>query len=165
MTFTTLIDAASLRELRGESVVLDCRFDLAQPGAGRRSYLAAHIPGARYADLNGDLASPVTADSGRHPLPSPAALTQFFVSLGIGALMLLAKSKKHYIGLTWADGDKKGGFAMQCDKNDYRGILAGLEDGWRCVVMDVAERSSRSTWTPSSCQPITHLRGSRQSSR
>ena len=84
MTFTTLIGVASLREVRGESVVLDCRFDLAQPGAGRQSYLAAHIPGARYADLNRDLASPVTADSGRHPLPSPAALTQFFVSLGIG---------------------------------------------------------------------------------
>ena len=27
----------------------------------------------------------------------------------------------------WADGDKKGGFDMQCDKNDYRGVLAGLE--------------------------------------
>jgi hypothetical protein len=39
----------------------------------------------------------------------------------------LTKSKKHYVGLTWADGDKKGGFAMQCDKNDYRGVLAGLE--------------------------------------
>ena len=24
-------------------------------------------------------------------------------------------------------GDKKGSFAMQCDKNDYRGVLAGLE--------------------------------------
>jgi hypothetical protein len=29
--------------------------------------------------------------------------------------------------VTWADGDKKGGFAMQRDKNDYRGTLAGLE--------------------------------------
>ena len=41
--------------------------------------------------------------------------------------MALTKSKKHYVGLTWADGDKKGGFAMQCDKSDYRGVLAGLE--------------------------------------
>ena len=41
--------------------------------------------------------------------------------------MALTKSKKHFVGLTWADGDKKGGFAMQCDKNDYRGVLAGLE--------------------------------------
>jgi hypothetical protein len=48
-------------------------------------------------------------------------------SFGIGALTALSKSKKHFIGLTWADGEAKGGFAMQCDKNDYRGILAGLE--------------------------------------
>ncbi len=56
-----------------------------------------------------------------------AAIGIAVVSFGIGALMALTKSKKHYIGLTWAVGDTKGGFAMQCDKNDYRGILAGLE--------------------------------------
>lgn len=56
-----------------------------------------------------------------------AAIGLAVVSLGIGALMALTKSKKHYVGLTWADGDKKGGFAMQCNKTDYRGVLAGLE--------------------------------------
>jgi hypothetical protein len=56
-----------------------------------------------------------------------AAIGLAVISLGVGALMLLAKSKKHYIGITWVDGDKKGGIAMQCDKNDYRGELAGLE--------------------------------------
>jgi hypothetical protein len=48
-------------------------------------------------------------------------------TLGLGALTALSKSKKHFVGLTWAAGDVKGGFAMQCDKNDYRGVLAGLE--------------------------------------
>ena len=48
-------------------------------------------------------------------------------TLGIGALMALTKSKKHFIGLTWDDGGKKGGLAFQADKNDYRGVLAGLE--------------------------------------
>jgi CxxC motif-containing protein (DUF1111 family) len=48
-------------------------------------------------------------------------------TLGLGALTALSKSKKHFVGLTWANGDQKGGFAMQCDKNDYRGVLAGLE--------------------------------------
>jgi len=48
-------------------------------------------------------------------------------TLGLGALTALSKSKKHFIGLTWANGDQKGGLAIQCDKNDYRGILAGLE--------------------------------------
>jgi hypothetical protein len=56
-----------------------------------------------------------------------AAIGLAVVSFGIGALMALTKSKKHYVGLTWADGDKKGGLAMQCDKNEYRGILAALE--------------------------------------
>jgi len=56
-----------------------------------------------------------------------AAIGLAVVSLGIGALMALTKSKKHFVGLTWANGDKKGGFAMQCDKNDYRGVLAALE--------------------------------------
>ncbi len=56
-----------------------------------------------------------------------AAIGLAVVSFGIGALMALSKSKKHFVGLTWADGDKKGGLAMQCDKNEYRGILAGLE--------------------------------------
>jgi CxxC motif-containing protein (DUF1111 family) len=48
-------------------------------------------------------------------------------TLGVGALVALSKSKKHFVGLTWANGDLKGGFAMQCDKNEYRGILAGIE--------------------------------------
>jgi hypothetical protein len=56
-----------------------------------------------------------------------AAIGLAFVSFGIGALMALTKSKKHFVGLTWVNGEQKGGFAMQCDKSEYRGILAGLE--------------------------------------
>jgi len=56
-----------------------------------------------------------------------AAIGLAVISLGIGGLMALTKSKKHFVGLTWADGDKKGGLAIQCDKNDYRGVLAALE--------------------------------------
>ena len=56
-----------------------------------------------------------------------AAIGVAVVSLGVGALLALTKSKKHFVGLTWDDGGKKGGFAFQADKNDYRGLLAGLE--------------------------------------
>jgi len=56
-----------------------------------------------------------------------AAIGLAVVSFGIGALMALTKSKKHFIGLTWDDSGKKGGAAFQADKNDYRGVLAGLE--------------------------------------
>jgi hypothetical protein len=56
-----------------------------------------------------------------------AAIGLATVSLGVGALMALTKSKKHFIGLTWDDAGHKGGIAFQADKNDYRGVLAGLE--------------------------------------
>ena len=39
-----------------------------------------------------------------------AAIGIAVVSFGTGALMALIKSKKHYVGLTWAEGDKKGWF-------------------------------------------------------
>jgi CxxC motif-containing protein (DUF1111 family) len=56
-----------------------------------------------------------------------AAVGVAVFTLGVGALMALTKSKKHFVGLTWDDGGKKGGIAFQADKNDYRGLLAGLE--------------------------------------
>ena len=84
MPFTTLIDVDSLIALEGPVALLDCRFDLSDPGAGRQAYAAGHIPGARYADLNQDLSSPVTPASGRHPLPEPQALAGYFAAAGIG---------------------------------------------------------------------------------
>jgi hypothetical protein len=56
-----------------------------------------------------------------------AAIGLATVSFGIGALMALTKSKKHFIGVTWDDAGNKGGAAFQADKNDYRGVLTGLE--------------------------------------
>jgi thiosulfate/3-mercaptopyruvate sulfurtransferase len=64
--------------------VIDCRFDLMNPEGGRRAYLEGHIPGARYADLNKDLSAPISATSGRHPLPTPADFARTLARLGIG---------------------------------------------------------------------------------
>ena len=44
-----------------------------------------------------------------------AAIGIGVVTLGVGALMALTKSKKHFVGLTWANGDQKCGLAMQCE--------------------------------------------------
>lgn len=56
-----------------------------------------------------------------------AAIGVAVISFGIGALLALSKSKKHFVGLTWDNKGQKGGIAFQADKNDYRGLLAGLE--------------------------------------
>lgn len=56
-----------------------------------------------------------------------AAVGVAVFTLGVGALLALSKSKKHFIGITWDNNGTKGGLAFQADKSDYRGLLAGLE--------------------------------------
>lgn len=85
MVFTSLIDARELESARAapDWIVIDCRHDLGDPGAGYRRYLQAHIPGAQYAHLQEDLSGPPATDHGRHPLPSPARLVEVFSHFGI----------------------------------------------------------------------------------
>jgi thiosulfate/3-mercaptopyruvate sulfurtransferase len=84
--YTTLINTSELAAILDTDCcrVLDCRFDLAAPARGREDYLAAHIPGAAYVDLDHDLAGPLTPVSGRHPLPDPGVFAKFLAALGIG---------------------------------------------------------------------------------
>jgi thiosulfate/3-mercaptopyruvate sulfurtransferase len=86
MMFKTLIDVDSLQKLmaKPQLAVVDCRFDLMNPEAGRQAYLRAHIPAARYADLNRDLSAPIEPHTGRHPLPSPEACAARLGAMGIG---------------------------------------------------------------------------------
>lgn len=69
-----LIDTSSLSALPAASVlIVDCRFDLANPGNGARAFLDAHVPGAVYANLDRDLSDLSKQGLGRHPLPDAAS--------------------------------------------------------------------------------------------
>ena len=80
-----LITPRVLADRLGEPrlLIVDCRFELADTGAGRRAYDAAHLPGAVYAHLDADLSGPVTAHSGRHPLPSPEGFATTLSNWGV----------------------------------------------------------------------------------
>jgi thiosulfate/3-mercaptopyruvate sulfurtransferase len=82
---TTLVNVHTLaRHLHDSAwVIVDCRFVLTDPDAGRRAYAVSHIPGARYAHLDKDLSSPVTPATGRHPLPAPEHLAAKLGEWGI----------------------------------------------------------------------------------
>ncbi|MFD4182090.1 sulfurtransferase [Rhodococcus sp. NPDC058514] len=54
-------------------VLLDVRWALGDPN-GREHFLAGHIPGARFVDLETELAAPPAPELGRHPLPGIADL-------------------------------------------------------------------------------------------
>jgi hypothetical protein len=63
-----------------------------------------------------------------------------FLSLGIGALSALHKTKLHFIGITYADADgKKEGILLQGDKGNYRAILVALQ-GVTGVPVAVGEK-------------------------
>lgn len=85
MPHTTLVSTEELGKHLDDPhwIVFDCRFTLSDTEAGRRAYEEDHIPGARYAHLDDDLSSPVTAKTGRHPLPDPDALTQKLGDWGV----------------------------------------------------------------------------------
>lgn len=86
MTSAPLVDAAALHLHHDDPswIVVDCRFNLLEPSAGRAAYARGHIPGARYADLDRDLARRPNPTEGRHPLPSPAAFAAKLGDWGIG---------------------------------------------------------------------------------
>ena len=83
--YKNLIDSATLNSHLGQEnwIVIDCRFSLAEPEAGRRAYAQSHLPGARYAHLDEDLSGPITPATGRHPLPDPARLAHRLGQWGI----------------------------------------------------------------------------------
>jgi thiosulfate/3-mercaptopyruvate sulfurtransferase len=86
MNWTTLIGAADLAAASGDADlrIVDARFALSDPGAGRAGYAESHLPGAVYADLNQDLSDPDKRGAGRHPLPDDAAFASKLGEWGIG---------------------------------------------------------------------------------
>lgn len=84
--YTGLIRCEELETHLGdpEWVVVDCRFDLDDPDAGKSAYEENHVPSAVYAHLDRDLSGPPTTDEGRHPLPPPERMVETFSRLGIG---------------------------------------------------------------------------------
>jgi thiosulfate/3-mercaptopyruvate sulfurtransferase len=63
--------------------IVDVRWVLGQPEAGRERYDAGHLPGATFLDLETALSSP--GGPGRHPLPSPADFAATLGAAGIGS--------------------------------------------------------------------------------
>lgn len=82
---SNLISPKALHARLGDEVLrlVDTRFALQAPEAGRKSYDYAHLPGAVYFDLDKDLSSPPAEHGGRHPLPDMAAFAGKLEAAGI----------------------------------------------------------------------------------
>ena len=79
-----LVSPKWLAEHKGEPElrVVDVRWKLGDPVAGRRAYAKWHLPGAVFLDVDRDLAAP--KGPGRHPLPSADAFAENMSRIGVG---------------------------------------------------------------------------------
>jgi thiosulfate/3-mercaptopyruvate sulfurtransferase len=69
--------------MRTEYRFVDCRWELGSPGRGRELYLAGHIPGASFLDVDEDLSAP-PGRGGRHPLPAADDFARAASGAGLG---------------------------------------------------------------------------------
>ncbi|WP_231889854.1 sulfurtransferase [Oceanobacillus sp. Castelsardo] len=85
MSFLMGIDELKERMVNktDSTVIVDVRFVLTEPDAGRKLYLNEHIPGAVYLDLNHDLASKAAKHGGAHPLPDMKLFAAKMGNIGI----------------------------------------------------------------------------------
>lgn len=88
MNWTTLVDpTVLLLHLHDPDLrLVDARFTLSDPAAGRAGYAQSHLPHAVFADLNEDLSdlSRIAEGQGRHPLPDEDAFKARLGRWGIG---------------------------------------------------------------------------------
>lgn len=68
---------------------VDCRCELGKPERGRELYLAGHIPGASFLDLDTELSDLSVPNAGRHPLPSAERFVEAAGRAGIGPGVLV----------------------------------------------------------------------------
>ncbi|WP_225847351.1 sulfurtransferase [Streptomyces sp. HPF1205] len=78
-----IISAAELAQTSESRVLLDVRYRLGGP-PGYPEYAKGHIPGARYVDMDAELAG-APGPRGRHPLPDAEAFGAAMRKAGVGA--------------------------------------------------------------------------------
>ncbi len=85
MSHTTSISVADLAQHVDDPafVIFDGRHELTNPEFGIKAYAHSHIPNARFAHLDRDLAAPQTGRNGRHPLPDPNVFAGWLGRMGV----------------------------------------------------------------------------------
>ena len=147
MNYTTLISAEQLQALMksGQPLrVFDCSFELMQPHAGEQEYLASHIPGAIYADLETALSArhgvpgahgvittkgaDAPASGGRHPLPNREKFATWLSGVGMGNEMqavVYDRNGANYCGRLW--------WMLKWAGHDNVAVLDGGLQAWQAA--------------------------------
>jgi thiosulfate/3-mercaptopyruvate sulfurtransferase len=120
---------------------VDCRWELGAPGRGRELYLAGHIPGASFLDVDDDLSDVSVADAGRHPLPSPERFAAAASRAGIGPGTLV-------VAYGSVGGAERLWWLLRHFGHDDCGVLIGGLEAWGGPLRSGAEQVEPAEFSP-----------------
>ena len=102
---------------------VDCRWELGAPARGRELYLAGHVPGAAFLDLDEDLSDLSVDGQGRHPLPSAERFASAASRAGIGPGVFV-------VAYGSMGGAERLWWLLRHFGHDDCAVLAGGIDAW-----------------------------------
>ena len=103
---------------------VDCRWELRNPARGRELYLAGHIPGASFLDVDEDLSDLSVEAQGRHPLPSAERFAAAASRAGIGEGV-------YVVAYGTTGGAERLWWLLRHFGHDNCAVLAGGIDAWQ----------------------------------
>jgi thiosulfate/3-mercaptopyruvate sulfurtransferase len=134
-------------------VVIDVRFDLMNPALGRQAYVASHIPGAQFMDLNDDLAGTPNGRNGRHPLPDIATFASKLGAMGVDAskqVVVYDGGSMMFVGRLW--------WMLRWLGHDAVAVLDGGYAAWEKELRVVSSAPAAPRPTSFVAHPREHLR-------
>jgi len=119
---------------------VDCRWELGDRERGRELYLAGHVPGASFLDVDRDLAGP-PGPAGRHPLPDAGAFARAAGRAGIGAGVFV-------VAYGSLGGAERLWWLLRHFGHDECGVLLGGVEAWGGPLATGDEEIEARTFEP-----------------
>jgi thiosulfate/3-mercaptopyruvate sulfurtransferase len=119
---------------------VDCRWELGDPERGRVLYLAGHVPGASFLDVDDDLSAP-PGERGRHPLPSAERFAEAASRAGIGRGVFV-------VAYGTAGGAERLWWLLRHFGHDDVSVLAGGIESWLGPLVSGAETIASAEFMP-----------------
>ena len=119
---------------------VDCRWELGNPARGRELYLAGHIPGASFLDVDEDLAAP-PGERGRHPLPDAGDFAVAASRAGI-------EDGVFVVAYGVAGGAERLWWLLRHFGHDEVAVLRGGIEGWRGPLRAGTEEIEAARFVP-----------------
>ena len=120
---------------------VDCRWELGNPGRGRALYLAGHVPGASFLDVDTDLSDVTLPDAGRHPLPSAERFAAAARRAGIGEDVFV-------VAYGSGGGAERLWWLLRHFGHDDCAVLTGGIEDWGGVLCSGQEAVGAATFVP-----------------